>query len=344
MKFFRINILALAVIILSVISCARYETEDSLTAQKRIREAWMRVNLGKELDPNENGLYVIEQKIGSGREIGDSSYCLIEYTSRDFDGNYTAYTSAEIAKILGKYSDTLYYSPQITRFGQYEMYTPVEKYVKTLREGGYAHFILPPEQSTYDYPKEWKTYYQSRGKDGDKPALSENCIYELNIIKVFDDVREYQIEQLEAYADKYYNGVDSICRGFYMVKLNEMPPADSITDNKTVKVKYIGKLLDGFCFDTNIQDTAKVYGRYRAGRKYSDLSVTYHPNGYMTNDDGEKTYSSEVIQGFAMAVGRMRYGEKAVAFFWSDFAYGSKSSKVYPAYAPMCFYIEVVKE
>lgn len=344
MESFRINILALAAILLSTISCARYETEDNISAQKRIRDAWMRVNLGKELEANENGLYVIDQKVGSGREIGDSSYCLIEYTARDFEGNYTSYTSAEIAKILGQYKDTLYYSPQITHLGHFEMYTPVEKYIKSLREGGYAHFILPPEQSVYNYPKEWKSYYASYGKDGDTPSLSENCIYEVNVVKVFDDVREYEIEQLEDYAAKNFNGVDSISRGFYMVKLKEMPAEDSITDNKSVKVKYIGKLLDGFCFDTNIQDTAKVYGRYKANKKYTDLSVTYHPNGYTLGTDGEKTYSNEVIQGFAMAVGRMRYGEKAIAFFCSDLAYGSKSSKVYPAYSPMCFYLEVVKE
>ena len=344
MNFSRINILAIALMLLSTLSCARYETEDDITAQRRIVQAWMRVNLGKEIDANDQGLYVIEEKAGSGREFSDSSYCLLEYTARDLDGNYVSYTSADIAKQLGTYHDTLYFSPEVARMGQFEMYTPVENYIKTLNEGGYAYFILPPEQSTYDYPKELKAYYKAYGKDGDEPANSVNCVYEVNVLEVFDDMQQYQIDKLEKYADEHYNGVDSICRGFYMVKLKEMPEADTISDGTSVNINYIGKLLDGFCFDTNIQDTAKVYGRYKSSKTYSSLSVTYHPDGYTVDDDGEKTYSTEVIQGVAMTVGRMRYGEKAVAFFWSYYAYGSNSSNVYPAYAPMCFYIEVEEE
>ncbi|MBR5034760.1 MAG: hypothetical protein IKX71_05590 [Bacteroidales bacterium] len=50
------------------VSCAEYETEDNLTAQKRIREAWMRVNKGGVIDADENGLYVFEKTVGKGAD------------------------------------------------------------------------------------------------------------------------------------------------------------------------------------------------------------------------------------------------------------------------------------
>lgn len=325
-----------------IFSCARYETEDNLTAQKRIREAWMRVNLGQVLEPDENGLYIFDKTIGTGRAIGDTSFCLLDYVARDLDGNYTKYTTEEVARIMGTYSKTKYYSPAIIQMGKYSTYTPVENLIKGLNAGGHVHFLLPPDATTYDYPKDLQKYYKSYGNDGTEPDLSENLIYDLKVVEVIDDIYKYQIDKLEDYAAERYHGVDSICEGFYMVKLKESSrQKDTIPSGTSVKVRYIGKLLDDFCFDTNIQDSAKVYGLYNVGNTYSALSVTYYPDGYTTDSDGNRTYSSDVIKGFAMAVGRMRYSEEAIAFFWSNLAYGSSSADGYPAYAPMCFYLKV---
>lgn len=340
-KCFKIVLAVVAIASLAV-CCAKYESEDSLVSQKRVRDAWMRINLGKELEADENGLYILEKEVGKGVKIGDTSYCLVDYVTRDLDGNYTKYTTEEAARIMGTYSNTKYYSPELIQMGNYKLYTPMEKLVKSLNEGGSVKFILPPEATTYDYPKELKKYYKSRGNDGTKPALSENYIYDLKVVKVIDDIYKYQIDNLEAYSNKNYSGVDSLEKGFYMVKLKENPSdRDSIVPGASVKVDYIGKLLDGFCFDTNIQDSAKVYGLYQLSKTYEPLSVTYQKNGYNLSDSGQRSYVSGVINGFAMAVGRMRYGEEAIAFFWSPLAYGSASADGYPAYSPMCFYIKV---
>ena len=339
------TVAAVAALAAVAVSCAQYETEDNLTAQKRIREAWMRVNRGEVTEPDENGIYVFEKTVGEGKAIGDTAYVLLDYVARDLDGNYTKYTTEEVARIMGTYSKTKYYSPEVVKCGSYSLYTPVESFVKTLNAGGTAQFLVPPEATTYDYPKDLKKYYKSYGNDGTEPAVTQNYIYDLKVVDVIDDMNKYQIDKLEAFADAKYNGLDSICEGYYMRKLVTNPSqADTIPNGRSVDVRYIGKLLDGFCFDTNIQDSAKVYGLYNVDNTYDALSVTYYPDGYTTGDDGDKTYSSDVIKGFAMTVGRMKYGEKAIAFFWSNLAYGSSSSDSYPAYAPMWFYIEIPKK
>ena len=332
---------AAAAIALLPVACAKYVTEDNLTAQKRIREAWMRVNLGEVLSADENGLYILDRTNGSG-SVGDTAFVMLDYVVRDLDGNYTNYTTEEAARIMGSYSDAKYYSPEIVQMGKYKLYTPVEKLVKSLGKGGSVKFLLPPEATVYDYPKDLRKYYKNYGNDGTKPALTENSLYEMTVVDVIDDIHQYQIDRLEEYADKNYAGVDSIVKGFYMVKLTENPvETDSIPSGTSVNVNYIGKLLDGYCFDTNIADSAKVYGLYNISKTYSPLSVTYQPNGYTIGENGAKSYASGVVNGFAMTVGRMRYGERAIAFFWSNLAYGSSSSSNYPAYAPMCFYIEI---
>ena len=111
------TVVALAAIVALAVSCAQYETEDNLTAQKRIREAWMRVNKGGVIDADQNGLYVFEKTVGKGAVIGDTSYVMIDYTARDLDGNYTKYTTEEVARKMGTYSPTKYYSPEIMQFG-----------------------------------------------------------------------------------------------------------------------------------------------------------------------------------------------------------------------------------
>ena len=340
-KYTRI-ILAVATLAALAFACAKYESEDNLVSQKRVRDAWMRVNLGQELEPDENGLYVLEKTVGTGKAIGDTAFILFDYVVRDLEGNYTKYTTEEVARIMGAYSNEKYYSPEIVQMGQYKLYTPMENFVKTLNAGGKAKFLLPPEATTYAYTKELKKYYKTYGNDGTKPALSENYIYDVAVVDVIDDIYQYQIDKLEAFSNKNYAGLDSLEKGFYFVKLKENNSVtDTIAVNASVKVDYIGKLLDGFCFDTNIADSAKVYGLYNLSKTYEPLSVTFLKNGYSISDDGSRSYSSDVINGFAMAVGRMNYGEEAIAFFWSPLAYGTKSSDSYPAYAPMCFYIKV---
>lgn len=340
-KIYKILFSCMAVMAVTF-ACAKYESEDNLTAQQRIREAWMRTNLGGVIEADENGLYILDKSIGSGVEIGDTAFCLVDYSTRDLEGNYIKYTTEQLARMMGTYKATKYYCPEIMQMGQYKLYTPVENLVKGLREGGHATFLLPPEASIFDYPKDLKKYYKSYGNDGTEPAVSENYIYDFKVVKVIDDIYQYQIDQLEEYANKYYAGVDSLEKGFYMVKLKESTSdADTITASTSVNVRYVGKLLDGFCFDTNIQDTSKVYGLYKFGNSYDALSVTWQKDGYSSGDDGKKTYVTGVINGFAMAVGRMKYGEEAVAFFWSPLAYGTQSSDTYPAYAPMCFYLKI---
>ena len=84
--------------------------------------------------------------------------------------------------------------------------------------------------------------------------------------------------------------------------------ADSVGLEGTAKIWYVGRFLDGFIFDTNIDEVKElIYGPdYTAG---SELSYTPESGG--------------LIQAFYYAVPRMKYGQWASLITVSTNAYGS---------------------
>ncbi len=92
--------------------------------------------------------------------------------------------------------------------------------------------------------------------------------------------------------------------------------ADVIT-GKVAKLKYRGRLLNGFVFDENISRTD---------------SLNYTIGG-----------TNSLVQGFAAGVAKMRLGEKATFIFASGLGYGRTGSGAkIPAESPLIFDVEMV--
>jgi FKBP-type peptidyl-prolyl cis-trans isomerase len=91
--------------------------------------------------------------------------------------------------------------------------------------------------------------------------------------------------------------------------------ADLIT-GKIAKLKYTGRLLNGYVFDSNISRTD---------------SLNYTVGG-----------SNNYVQGFKVGVDKMRLGEKATFIFPSGLGYGGTAKSNIPAYSTLIFDIEIV--
>lgn len=91
--------------------------------------------------------------------------------------------------------------------------------------------------------------------------------------------------------------------------------ADLIT-GKIAKLKYTGRLLNGYIFDSNVNRTD---------------SLNYTVGG-----------TNNYVQGFKVGVNKMRLGEKATFVFPSGLGYGGTSKSNIPAYSTLIFDIEIV--
>lgn len=101
------------------------------------------------------------------------------------------------------------------------------------------------------------------------------------------------------------------------------------TNGKSVKVNYVGKLLNGTVFDSSIESVAKAAKLEQPGRKYEPISF--------------QIGSGQVIPGWDEGIGMMKTGGKATLIIPSKLAYGGRSSGPIPAYSTLVFDVELVE-
>ena len=336
-KVFQLAVLFIAVSALFA-SCEKSPVEGTQLQQRKVREAWIRLNYdGKVLSETKSGLMILEEEKGSGEAVKGSSFCFVNYSVKQLDGTYIFSTDPNIAKInLGTYSDTSYYSPDIWRADDFIQIDGERELLMRMKEGGKMKAIIPPELSDITYPKEYSSYYQYSN-----PRYTENMIYDISVEKVINDMPAYETSLLENYANKYWGGVDSISANFYMVKLIERA-TDTIKEGASINIFYSGHLIDGitdnYLFDTNQADTARIYRHFNRNKSYTALTATFK------KDISEFKNNNSFVEGFSEAICRMNYGEEAIVFFSSDLGYNAEGSGEIPPYCPLAFYIRIGEE
>ncbi|MDD7071877.1 MAG: FKBP-type peptidyl-prolyl cis-trans isomerase [Candidatus Egerieousia sp.] len=325
-----VALLALAAAV--ALSCAREEDESEDSIQKRILDAYVLTNCpGAHV--SQTGLVILNKEEGTGPKAIQKRWgAYISYSKQGLDGVYAEYNMGEIATMLGQYSKTEYYGPTLYLFGVGNTIQGLEETLIGMREGGRATVIIPPWLSGYETVN-INGIVQSNGQR----VNAVNFIYDLKVGKVIDSIVRFEIDTLESYRDRFYPGVDSVAQGFYFKRLKTVE-GDTIKSEESVNVWYVGRLLDGFVFDTNIADTAKKYGIYSSSGTYTALSVTYGDT-YATMAE-----SNSLVSGFTRALKKMRYGEEGVTFFSSDFGYGYQGSGTIGMYQPLCFYLKLEDE
>jgi len=169
-------------------------------------------------------------------------------------------------------------------------------------------------------------------------GTAENRIYHVQLVQVEKYITSYEIEQLEAYRDRFFPGVDSTTYGIYISNITTLPDQDTVADQATLNVRYIGRFLDGTVFDTNIADTAKYYRMYDSSKDYDALEVTYYC------DLDEMVENNSTVAGFTYAVHNLKKGEALTTFFWSPYGYMDSGSGTIPRYAQLRFDIWVEED
>lgn len=304
-----------------LISCAKEESESNNDLEKRYIESHVKVIYKDTLTKTESGLYIINLKEGNGNAITDTSGVYVRYSVMDFKNNYTKSTYASVAKIMGTYADSVYFGPQLFQMGDYSLMRGVEEALKMVKEGGRIRFIIPTWLSDYNYT-------------GSSYGLATPAVYDIEVVRVVPSIAKFEIDTLEAYSEKYHGGIDSLSYGFYHKSL-EAGIGDTLGVDEYISFWYVARLLDGFVVDTNIEDTARKYRIYSSSRSYSALGHTVV--------DPDTSSESDLIRGIDKALLNMKHGGVSIAFFSSDWGYGSKN-KSFGRYQPMFYWIKVVTD
>ena len=186
--------------------------------------------------------------------------------------------------------------------------------------------------------------YDEPLRHGRGVASGTNGILELELVEVIPDIVKWETDSLGRYIPAAFPGktvADSLKYGFYYFRTGAPSSEDEFPTDTTIYINYVGRLLNGLVFDTNVKDTAKFYGLYSASRTYEPSTVTWFAADGTYSDI--KLGESTVIDGFSYALSKMHPHEKGAAVFYSGLGYSSKGSgSSIPAYAPLRFDIEIV--
>ena len=319
MKFLN-KIVCLAVVAVSLFSCAEEKEESERSIHERILGAYV-----KEEYPNAqvlpSGLVVIETQEGTGKTLNNREAGYFEYTTRSLSNEVVETTDEQLAREIGTFAHTNYYGPKMFETGYKSTYKGLEEIMVGMKIGGKAKFILPPWLSV-------------TGNNGNRWEESNSLIYEIELKEVISVIDTWEADTMRRYAATHYPGLDTLSSHFYLKKLNNIQHKDTL-ESATLNVRYIGRLLDGWVFDTNIADTAKKYGIYDPENDYNALEFKW-------NDDIETMEKdNSMVRGFCMALKEMNYGDVAFTMFGSKYGYDYRGKSPIGPYQPLIFWLEV---
>lgn len=340
MKKVILSFIAAAAVLMTT-GCAKHAATGANEANKRYFDAWMYLNYRElyEKGPVGIGIYVIEEKEGTGIEVKEDGYVLLDYVITDLEGNISSYTTKEIAEQLGTYAEGNYYGPKFQTTIEGALPAGLAEAFKGMKVGGSKKVIIPTWLMSYsEYDTEEEYLKES--------TSSASAIYEFTVRDFTEDATEWQIGKIGEYfkenADTFgeMTVADSLPdhKGFYYKQLVAPVDTTSFSKDTTIYINYTGRLIDGTVFDTTDERLAKDSGLWSASRTYAPVSIKW----------GEKYSditmgSGGVITGFGLTLWQMREFEKGIGVFTSDYGYGySGSGDNIPGFAPLVFEIEIV--
>ena len=348
------------IIALAAASCAKTETVGPNVAYQRYFEAWMHVN-HPDAKPTGLGIYIMDEKLGTGSTVGEDGYILLDYKSTDLEGNITAYTDMLTAEQLGSYSKTSYYGPKFLTTTETTLPAGLRNAIVGSPVGTYRKVIIPSWLMSY-MAYDSKADYLNPPLDDDESydaSSYSNTIYEFTITDYTEDMNQWQIDTIGRFfsnntvhidgkpaADVFkkdgaqMTAADSTSYGFYYKQIKKPVDTEEFAKDTTVYINYVGKLLNGLVFDTNIERVAKDNNLYSSSKTYGPTQINW---GETASDITMGSSKGSVITGFAQTLWQMKAMEKGVGVFYTNLGYGySGSGSSIPAYAPLIFEIELV--
>ncbi len=303
-------------------------------------DAWVSVHRQAGWEETPLGAWIVEKTDNPAGEalgtVDDYPYMRLSYTVTDLDGTVNTTTEKAVAQRIGTYNQSYYYGPQMTYRGSNGIYAGVEEALDGMHVGGSCKVVVPGWLLTHDR-------YSSKQKYLDSMTQSAKAlIYEFTVTDVVKDVNEWEMGILKATLGDEFAKADSLAEGVYYVCDREPDDETDYEAGNSVYINYIcRRMLDGQGVDTNLADSAKVFGIYSASKTYTSTLINW---ASAAKDITMTSSNSSVVNGFGTALFNMHSHEKGRAYMISAQAYSSSGSgSAIPAYCPLIFEIEFTK-
>ena len=273
-----------AVLLWGAVSCAdKYEVSYSEREQLSL-DAWVAKHINTPTERAvrlDNGMWVEITDLGNTDEIATrdtSLWVKYNFTVRDLGGNVSFSRLEDVARWQGTYTRYTHYVPDYIFCGDYNSnllegtYYIMRNTLKdvagndvNLHVGTKGTIYMPSSLAYGAYGTSNDAGYGGQfSLDGNIPA-----ILDFEITYITKDPVKTEEAEVDAYiaGDDSWQLVSDTLKYLYVDKRYRLPEGeeaykgDSILQDSTVKIWYVGRFLDGFVFDTNIDSVKRrVYG------------------------------------------------------------------------------------
>ena len=256
----RYSLIAAAVLCLS--GCATDTAVNYGEIAKNSFDVWVEKNKQDGWEQTALGSWVVEWDKGDVEAspvmtYEEYPYVRLDFTISDLNGTVGSTSDENLAKQLGTYDKRTYYGPDMTAREPSVMYAGVEEVLNQMGVGGHCKVIIPGWLLT-------GSRYDSReGYIDAMTELKSAKIYEFTVRELVEDTALWQMERLKEKMGDDWERADSLAEGVYYVQ--DQPsdkPDTTFASGNSVYINYICRRIDGTGVDTNIADSAKVFGCY----------------------------------------------------------------------------------
>lgn len=334
---------------LTATSCAKATEDNMLSVEQQAFEEWVAkyvTGRGVQAVRQDNGMYVEfladgPQDDGAVSAVGKDVWVRLEYTGTDIEGNVFITCSEAEARQQGSFTPHTHYTPDYLSAGSENSNMVAGQYYSLknkLRKADGTEVKLTKGSKVKLYMPSYLAMGSGGASDdqgyGGQWSLDGTSIVieEMEVVDVVEDPEEREKTLVNAHALTWGKAETDTIKTLIFLdenfsqkpelllewpdKQEPTPGAYGLTADSTARVRYIGKFLDGFIFDTNIQSVYdEFYGRdpkYPAEEKTCD--VTYYKPA---------SQKDSFIEAFYHAIPKMKRGRWYRVLFPSKYAYGS---------------------
>lgn len=350
--------------LLMLASCAKTETLSTNQKNKRFFDAWVSqmFRQPEELEPYGPYMEKSGDNPGAGDPVDDSLFVRVRYTAWNVNGGIVASSEERMHRQLGDYDTTFYYGPVIwSTKDAAATIAGLRMSFDDMHIGGKRKIAIPGWLNMLEDHNHAVDYFNSKTEPGDIR------LYEYEILDATRDITRWCVDSVARFvaahpACPYAKSAadvpsedarfvrcgaetkDTTALGFWYQSLKNPTVEKYMPVDTTVLVNYVGRLLNGQVFDTNIKDTAKKYDPKWSSKTYSPMKIKFGKDYTDLRAVSSNNTESSLIRGFTYAVRHMGPDEWGVALFHQGMGYAGTAADKIPAYCPLMFELRLVKQ